>query len=110
MEWQHYWQNVVHKYQAIIEGRPGNIPFHNLSDISNSLHDLETLRRKWRAGKTYWKKFTTRELWDLDLHDEHDVVAVWQATWPVEARGFFPRCRCQKAEFGHQDRDPCQLS
>ena len=71
MEWKHYWQNVVKRYQVIIEGWPDNIPFQNLSDISNSLSDVEDLLRRWHCGTTYWKKLTARELQTLDL--EHNT-------------------------------------
>jgi hypothetical protein len=62
MEWKHCWRNVVQRYKTVIEGWPENIPFRNLSDGSGSLTDLETLRRKWCCGTTYWKQITEREL------------------------------------------------
>ena len=51
---------------VIIEGWPADIPFHNLSEASSSLTDLETLLRKWRCGKIYWRGVTETELQDLD--------------------------------------------
>ena len=62
MEWKHYWQNVVQRHKAVIEGWPENIPFCNLSDGSGLLADLETLRCKWCCGTTYWKQITEHEL------------------------------------------------
>ena len=74
MEWKHYWRNVVKRYQVIIEGWPDNIPFRNLSDVSNSLSDLEDLLRRWRCGTTYWKKLTARELQTLDLERDTQIT------------------------------------
>ena len=66
MEWKHYGRNVVKRYMVVIEGWPTNIPFRNLSDASSSLSDLESLLRKWRSGKVYWKAITNSELQELD--------------------------------------------
>jgi hypothetical protein len=66
MEWKHYWQNIVRRYQVMMEGWPETIPFHNLSKTSNSLANLKMLLQKWQCGKTYWKKLTAAELKELD--------------------------------------------
>jgi len=55
MQWPHYFRNVVSHYHVVIEGWPNGIPFTNLSTISSSLTQLETLLRKWEMGITYWK-------------------------------------------------------
>ncbi|KAF8221452.1 hypothetical protein L208DRAFT_1327891 [Tricholoma matsutake] len=73
MEWKHYWQNVVKQCQVIIKGWPDNIPFHNLSETSISLSDLETLYQKWHCGGIYWKKLSSKELQDLDLQCNHQI-------------------------------------
>jgi hypothetical protein len=65
MEWKHYWRNVVQRYKVVIEGWPENIPFCNLSDGSGLLTDLETLRRKWCCGTTYWKQIAEHELGEM---------------------------------------------
>jgi hypothetical protein len=73
MEWKHYWRNVVKRYKVVIEGWPNNIPFRNLSDASSSLPDLETLLRKWRSGKIFWKVVTDNELKELDSNRDTQI-------------------------------------
>ncbi|OAX32641.1 hypothetical protein K503DRAFT_701726, partial [Rhizopogon vinicolor AM-OR11-026] len=41
MQWAQYWRNVVRRHSVVIEGWPEQIPFVNLSAVSNSLTDLE---------------------------------------------------------------------
>ncbi|KAG1735370.1 hypothetical protein EDD22DRAFT_787722, partial [Suillus occidentalis] len=66
MQWAQYWRNVVKRYSVIIEGWPEQIPFANLSTVSNSLPELEMLLRKWRSGAIYWKRLTPEELERMD--------------------------------------------
>ena len=58
---------------VIIEGWPANIPFRNLSEVSSSLTELETLLRKWRCGKIYWKQLTDTEFQDLDRDRDNQI-------------------------------------
>ena len=45
-----YMKNVVQRYRVRIEGWPrGEVPFRNLSDVSN-LPKLELLLRGWKEG------------------------------------------------------------
>ncbi|KAI6033556.1 hypothetical protein BKA83DRAFT_4121013 [Pisolithus microcarpus] len=55
MQWAQYFQNVVTRYQVVIEGWPEMIPFANLSSASSSLAQLE-------LGATYWKALLDDEL------------------------------------------------
>ncbi|EGO28144.1 hypothetical protein SERLADRAFT_433994 [Serpula lacrymans var. lacrymans S7.9] len=41
MQWVLYWQNIVQRYQVIIEGWPSDIPFENLSKACSSLLELD---------------------------------------------------------------------
>ena len=73
MEWKHYWRNVVKRYMVTIEGWPANIPFRDLSEVSSSLTELETLLRKWHCGKIYWKQLTDTEFQDLDRDRDNQI-------------------------------------
>ncbi|KAH9940413.1 uncharacterized protein BXZ73DRAFT_88665 [Epithele typhae] len=53
-----YMKNVVQRYLVRIEGWPLNeVPFRNLSDVSN-LPKLELLLRGWREGTIAFKRIT----------------------------------------------------
>ncbi|KAI6029222.1 hypothetical protein PISMIDRAFT_107954 [Pisolithus microcarpus 441] len=54
MQWVHYFQNVVTWYLVVIKGWPDEIPFTNLSNVSNVLHQLEGLLCKWELGSVHW--------------------------------------------------------
>jgi hypothetical protein len=73
MHWKNYWRNVVKKYQVIVEGWPGNIPFASFSDVSTPLPDLETLLRQWQSGKIYWRELTTSEFKKLDKERDNQI-------------------------------------
>jgi len=61
MRWPSYWKDVVVKYRVVVEGWPHNdVPFRNLSDVSN-LQKLEILLRGWQAGEIYFKRLTEAE-------------------------------------------------
>src|SRR6266581_6350793 len=85
MEWKHYWRNVVKRHMVIIEGWPVNIPFHNLSEASNSLTELEMLLRKWHCGKVYWREITETEFQDLD-HDWDNQIESGELEGPTPRR------------------------
>ncbi|KAG1781290.1 hypothetical protein EV702DRAFT_962745 [Suillus placidus] len=73
MQWVQYWRNVVKRYSVIIEGWPEQIPFANLSTVSNSLPELEMLLRKWRSGAIYWKRLTPEELERMDKERDKGI-------------------------------------
>ena len=53
-----YMKNVVQRYLVRIEGWPLNeVPFRNLSDVSN-LPKLELLLRGWRDGSIRFRRIT----------------------------------------------------
>ncbi|KAI0339551.1 hypothetical protein BDW22DRAFT_1296933, partial [Trametopsis cervina] len=55
MRWPSYWKDVVCKYRVVVEGWPHNeVPFRNLSDVSN-LQKLEILLRGWQTGEIYFR-------------------------------------------------------
>ena len=62
MEWKFYWEHVVRRHKVVIEGWPNSIPLKNLSEVSNSLPELEMLLQRWQTGKTFWKELTPEEL------------------------------------------------
>ena len=60
MNWSRksYLKNVVQRYLVRIEGWPLNeVPFRNLSDVSN-LPKLELLLRGWRDGSIRFRRIT----------------------------------------------------
>ncbi|KAI9574343.1 hypothetical protein HD554DRAFT_2229605 [Boletus coccyginus] len=61
MQWTHYFQNVVSRYQVVIKDWPSTMPFANLSVASSSRAELEMLFRKWEVGTTHWKSITEEE-------------------------------------------------
>ena len=62
MRWPSYWKEIVVKYHVIVEGWPhSEVPFRNLSDVSN-LQKLEVLLRGWQAGEIYFRKLADGEL------------------------------------------------
>ncbi|KAH9951111.1 hypothetical protein B0H21DRAFT_353263 [Amylocystis lapponica] len=61
MRWPTYLRDVVQRYNVIIEGWPENIPFRNLSDLSN-VQILETLLRGWQTGTIRFRRITSEEL------------------------------------------------
>ena len=65
MQWSHYFQNIITRYQVAIKGWPSTIPFMNLSQASSSFSQLEMLPRKWEMGSTYWKELSLEEYENL---------------------------------------------
>ena len=58
MRWPSYWKDIVVKYHVVIEGWPHTeVPFRNLSDVSN-LPKLELLLRGWRDGSIRFRRIT----------------------------------------------------
>lgn len=61
MRWPSYWKDIVVKYHVIIEGWPHDeVPFRNLSDVSN-LQKLDILLRGWQAGQIYFRRLSDEE-------------------------------------------------
>ena len=61
MRWPSYWKDIVVKYHVIIEGWPHDeVPFRNLSDVSN-LQKLEILLRGWQGGQIYFRRLADEE-------------------------------------------------
>lgn len=61
MRWPSYWKDVVCKYRVVVEGWPHNdVPFRNLSDVSN-LQKLEILLRGWQAGEIFFRRLPEAE-------------------------------------------------
>ncbi|KAG1816410.1 uncharacterized protein BJ212DRAFT_1480862 [Suillus subaureus] len=70
MQWVHYWCNVIQQYLVICKGWPVDMPFENLSKVSNSLTDLEMLLCKWKSGDIYWRQMENEEF--EELHREQN--------------------------------------
>ncbi len=61
MRWPSYWKDIVVKYRVVIEGWPHTeVPFRNLSDVSN-LQKLELLLRGWQNGEIYFRRLPDEE-------------------------------------------------
>ena len=66
MRWPSYWKDIVVKYHVIIEGWPHTeVPFRNLSDVSN-LQKLEILLRGWQSGEIFFRRLSDAEFEMLD--------------------------------------------
>ena len=67
MRWPSYWKDIVVKYHVVIEGWPhAEVPFRNLSDVSN-LQKLELLLRGWQSGQIYFRRVTDQEFEQMSL-------------------------------------------
>ena len=67
MRWPSYWKDIVVKYHVIIEGWPHDeVPFRNLSDVSN-LQKLEILLRGWQSGQIYFRRLPEAEFEALSV-------------------------------------------
>lgn len=61
MRWPNYWSSIVVKYRVVVEGWPHDeVPFRNLSDVSN-LQKLELLLRGWQSGTIYFRRVSEGE-------------------------------------------------
>ena len=61
MRWPSYWKDIVVKYHVIIEGWPHEeVPFRNLSDVSN-LQKLDILLRGWQSGEIFFRRLSDEE-------------------------------------------------
>lgn len=60
MRWPTYWKDVVTRYRVAIQGWPQDVPFRNLSDVSN-LQKLEVLLRGWQNGDIYFRRLSDEE-------------------------------------------------
>ncbi|KAI0788885.1 hypothetical protein C8Q75DRAFT_807618 [Abortiporus biennis] len=66
MRWPSYWKDIVVKYRVAIVGWPYNeVPFRNLSDVSN-LQKLELLLRGWQEKTIYFRHITDAEFAMMD--------------------------------------------
>lgn len=67
MRWPSYWKDIVVKYHVVIEGWPhAEVPFRNLSDVSN-LQKLEILLRGWQSGQIYFRRVTDLEFEQMSI-------------------------------------------
>lgn len=69
MHWPTYWKDVVARYHVIIEGWPEDVPFRNLSDVSN-LGKLEQLLRGWQSGAIHFRRIPEAEFALLNAQRE----------------------------------------
>ena len=61
MRWPSYWKDIVVKYKVVIEGWPyEEVPFRNLSDVSN-LQRLELLLKGWQEKTIYFRRISDAE-------------------------------------------------
>jgi len=60
MHWPTYWKDIVARYHVVIQGWPQDVPFRNLSDVSN-LGKLEQLLRGWQNGDIYFRRISDAE-------------------------------------------------
>ena len=61
MRWPSYWKDIVVKYKVVIEGWPyEEVPFRNLSDVSN-LQRLELLHKGWQEKTIYFRRISDAE-------------------------------------------------
>lgn len=61
MRWPSYWKDIVVKYRVVIVGWPHDeVPFRNLSDVSN-LQKLELLLKGWQEHTIYFRRLTDQE-------------------------------------------------
>jgi hypothetical protein len=75
MQWKLYWRNVVKRYKVVIDGWPADIPFKNLSDMTNSTADLEGLLRKWMTGATHWRNLSEEEFRQMEKDWDEEIEA-----------------------------------
>ena len=75
MRWPSYWKDIVVKYRVIVEGWPHNeVPFRNLSDVSN-LQKLEVLLRGWQSGDIYFRQLVDGEFEALSAAHAAHIAA-----------------------------------
>ncbi|KAG2140766.1 hypothetical protein BD769DRAFT_1336179, partial [Suillus cothurnatus] len=73
MQWALYFQNIVQRYQVMVEGWPDSVPFVNLSQASSALPELDRLFRSWKLGATCWKTLTDEEFEKI-LQEHNDKL------------------------------------
>ncbi|KAI0074490.1 hypothetical protein K474DRAFT_1677051 [Panus rudis PR-1116 ss-1] len=72
MRWPSYWKDIVVKYRVHIQGWPyDEVPFRNLSDVSN-LQKLELLLKGWQDGTIYFRRLS---------EDEFNSLSAQQASY-----------------------------
>ncbi|GBE86669.1 hypothetical protein SCP_0905490 [Sparassis crispa] len=74
MRWPSYWKDIVQRYHVMIVGWPEEVPFKNLSQVSN-LAKLEILLRKWQNNETRFRRITDAELTVLSTEREARIEA-----------------------------------
>lgn len=77
MHWPTYWKDIVVRYHVVIEGWPQDIPFRNLSDVSN-LPKLDQLLRGWQTREIYFRRISD---------DEFNTLKAQRATTEGEGSG-----------------------
>ncbi|KAH8104079.1 hypothetical protein BXZ70DRAFT_905192 [Cristinia sonorae] len=61
MRWPSFWKDIVVKYRVMIIGWPyDEVPFRNLSDVSN-LQKLDLLLKGWQEHTIYFRRLTDAE-------------------------------------------------
>ena len=66
MRWPSYWKDIVVKYRVVIVGWPHDeVPFRNLSDVSN-LQKLDLLLRGWQERNIYFRRISEAEFAMMD--------------------------------------------
>jgi hypothetical protein len=97
MQWKLYWQNIVQRYQVVIDGWLAHIPFKNLSDCSSALSELENLLCMWKTGEVHWRKITAMEFRGVESKRDNDVD-----DGVIEP----PAPRCRHSDFGKKHPHP----
>ncbi|KDQ59630.1 hypothetical protein JAAARDRAFT_56629 [Jaapia argillacea MUCL 33604] len=73
MKWTQYWWDIVTKYRVVVDGWPNSIPFGNLSDVVKTLHEYESLTRKWQKGKIFFKTLSEQEFAEMDEDQQQQI-------------------------------------
>ncbi|PCH44528.1 hypothetical protein WOLCODRAFT_139056 [Wolfiporia cocos MD-104 SS10] len=60
MRYNTYWKDIVTRYRVVIQGWPQDVPFRNLSDVSN-LGKLDILLQGWQSGTIRFRHITDEE-------------------------------------------------
>ena len=66
MHWSKYWELVVAVHRVDIKGWPERMAFANLSTVSKSIADLKDLAKRWKTGKTKWRRISDEEFQKMD--------------------------------------------
>ncbi|CCM02665.1 uncharacterized protein FIBRA_04769 [Fibroporia radiculosa] len=64
MHYATYWRDIVVRYRVMIDGWPQDIPFKNLSNISNN-GILDRLLQGWQSGGIHFRRISDAEFASL---------------------------------------------